>query len=457
MKLKIIFMTGFAFIFMKCSPQLNSSNPFDNHGTNGFKKNGQERCNGIDYYDESTSSAWFLGKEKIIQYCIYRMANFEKSELDLEQTIQESFLKWSQYIKNKKIGTSSQTFPGFSITAHNQGACNGHEDIKFFFGVPSSDPMVKDYLIQFNEPIAAAIRTSYNQNDKWGKGIVWISPSGAIADRDRNLNKNYLNPHEQKFPDWNLSHTVEGVLLHELGHIYGNSHVSATIMDEKLHSILRDSRENMRKYQLTHIDNFRELYVCSDCPISLTGRLGIKLIVTDANGTTTIDKQPETFKFLTGRNPEGEISSSISGSPSDKLVLQISDSIDSYSFELFKGAESLESIFHGARIFFGSWSFFNDLGGGSYIFSIYNSGAISYKKLTTSDNKEVVVTVERNMFTPLENNLTASTFVMKYLFQGETKILFLGDTVPIISLKPENPSIRESTSATQPLVEMNRN
>jgi hypothetical protein len=167
-----------------------------------------------------TDSAWFLGT-RTIRYCL---VGGEKEmglpQDQLRRSVEEAFAKWSAYIEYKGVSRHEDPRMVIDLNHSVMNQCDGTEDLKFYFGV--EDAQVSRSKTTYDAPLAFAHRTRYDVDTGWGHGYIWMASPNA-------LETSYLLT-----PDM-----LSGLLLHELGHVLGNSHVPSTIMDENIVDNLR--------------------------------------------------------------------------------------------------------------------------------------------------------------------------------------------------------------------------
>jgi hypothetical protein len=199
----------------------------------GLAHAGGISSSGGDNPSADQASAWFLGAQPV-RYCIVLDPTFGVSEADAEATIATSFQVWRDYIQQKHINE-----PGFAdgpMGTYNAGneavshakiimnteliaSCDQTEDLKFYLGGMNDE--VKQYITAFTNPTAFAQRTAYDGLRGWGKGFIWVSGP---------------RPGPVSSIDWKFPFRFEGILLHEIGHVLGNSHIDHTIMREDIAS-----------------------------------------------------------------------------------------------------------------------------------------------------------------------------------------------------------------------------
>jgi len=273
---------------------------------------------GGENHASSDGAAWFIG-EKPVRYCIELNASFGVSKSEAAIQISNVFSAWRDYIAKKglnsenRFDTDSDIDKSFKLgkiamNTSQMDACDGSEDLKFYFGVDSEE--VRRYIKTFTEPVAFAQRTKFDEERGWGKGFIWVQMPGIGRIKDDVWKKPFL---------------LYGVLLHEVGHVLGNSHIGNTIMDESVPALAGEGGigKNDEAY-FTHIDNRRELFFCKTCDFEYRGQTG--------------SMYSDMFELLTGRNPAGEVTSRLysQNMPSlqPKIVLELRDAKGLFTFEL---------------------------------------------------------------------------------------------------------------------------
>lgn len=242
---------------------------------------GNEMGNGTDNFSGDFGAAWFIGETKTIFYCLEIDSRFGRSATQIRSDIQASWKKWLDYTSAKKLYSSDETEKTKFPLVIAERSCNGSEDLHFYFGIET--PEVSQVKAQYQHPSAISQRVSYDSKLGWGKGWIWFSLSGVV---DVN----------SKFPDWSSDTVFQSILLHEVGHVFGNVHVAGTIMDRELSQKLRD--RNLKTEWIGKIDNTKELLSRGGVPDKTSGYLG---------GSGYFNPF-RAFEWLTGRKPIGKIS-----------------------------------------------------------------------------------------------------------------------------------------------------
>jgi hypothetical protein len=207
---------------------------------------------GTDSHAET--HAWFLGPDNTIRSCLKISPQFGVSEAEARQEIKAAYETWSKYLIDKNLRSKFGDFPVMATKISIASSCTGDEDLIFYLG--TEDVQVKKAKQHYVNPYGFAERISFDWKKGWSKGFIWIAASGSVS---------------HKGPNWKLPFRLRGILLHELGHTFGNGHVEGTIMREMsdFFSEIIEFPSSYSEFVLTHIDHRRELYVCVECSYQL--------------------------------------------------------------------------------------------------------------------------------------------------------------------------------------------
>ncbi|MCX6126528.1 MAG: hypothetical protein NTV34_17475 [Proteobacteria bacterium] len=110
------------------------------------------------------------------------------------------------------------------------GNCrNQSSDLAILMGDRPEDELFgpeSAYRKQYQNPAAYARLQNYDARKGWGKGLIWLHDGDPFQ---------YING-DGKFTNLNFQKAgvVETLIMHEVGHVFGNGHISGTIMDEDL-------------------------------------------------------------------------------------------------------------------------------------------------------------------------------------------------------------------------------
>ena len=168
------------------------------------------------------TNPWFLENTVEVSYCleIDEAAMGVSAETAFEM-IKSSLAFWKRSFKEArndvydddelapydKVRVATQTF--------RQEDCQAGTDVRFQFGI--LNPEQKSQVGSTDHVIGVALRTTYDDVSLRGQGFVYVAPQTGP-----------LRPGSNLFADtpWSLCNQclLEGVLRHELGHVFGLSH-----------------------------------------------------------------------------------------------------------------------------------------------------------------------------------------------------------------------------------------
>lgn len=285
---------------------------------------------GTDHLPEDFGVAWFLQdtSPRFVNVCLEH--DPKKFPLD-PQTVKEPFLravkKWSSYIAARDI------YEGDEEEVENQNpvilrivtdfrfvdSC-ANADLTIYLGVENKE--INDIRAGMFDPYAFAYRQSYDPLKGWGKGFIWISGP---------------NQQGEFFWDKNEGLNLDGVLLHELGHVLGNEHLDGTIMDSRFGEHLSDYEipagnfyYDWYKYLMTNIDWNNE--VVQQMTSGKFPEGGMYLEGSKA--------EAESFRFATGRALVGKPRANMKFElqrPNDEIIngtYTVADDADEVSYPL---------------------------------------------------------------------------------------------------------------------------
>lgn len=131
---------------------------------------------------------------------------------DVEKSIEWAFEQWSTYMDTKQLVNHKVARRVEKVTK-----CDGKVDLRVHLG--TTDEVVEKLKKGYMNPIAFSEKTTYDEFKGRGKGVLWVT-----APRKFGYTK----------LDWTDLTKFRAILLHEVGHVFGNSHISGTIMDDHL-------------------------------------------------------------------------------------------------------------------------------------------------------------------------------------------------------------------------------
>ncbi len=255
------------------------------------KAGGAEGSGGSDYF--RPLRAWFLSLDssKRIQGCYEVAPNFGVSEQELHGMVLQAFKTWGQYIERKQISShlapnSMRIISALDLTP----VCDGNEDLKVYFG--TDDMKVVKAKVQYYKPFGFVELNSDEQPQKhWSPGFIWIANNGSVFSQNQ-------------VPKWQVSkEALYSLILHEVGHVFGNGHADDTVMTVHLGEFLTADTDpkNPLKYisSYNRIDSVLELMPCQECSLSYQAPRQF-------DGTPFIpgnDDLSNSYRLLTGHDP----------------------------------------------------------------------------------------------------------------------------------------------------------
>jgi|GEM_PF-5762246 len=213
-------------------------------------RNGNESHGGGTERSKRPASAWFLQQNRVINACAIIDPKFQFSpqengpqalltKPEAEALIRAAFQKWVHYIDERGVFNHSwdKIAPRPSEKLRLVEKCEKNTDLRVYFG--ATDQRVEYVRRSYKDPYAMA--GSYGQESfLWKKGLIWVAAQTAIE-------KNFV---------W-TSRRLEAILIHEIGHAFGNGHVPGTIMAENFGDRLSDP---YGAEKLTDIDQLLVLF-----------------------------------------------------------------------------------------------------------------------------------------------------------------------------------------------------
>jgi Matrixin len=206
-------------------------------------RGGGEAGNGGDNPPPDAGVAWFLGKDHVVRVCYELADDFGADKATVEEVITSAFSTWRNYITIKQVFDDTDLSEYQPAMQEKIISCDGSEDIKFELGI--SNAQIKLDSAQYYKPTAFAQRSSYDSKKGWGKGYIWVASAKSSTGFD-----------------WSRKFPLHGILLHELGHVFGCEHVENTIMSPKITDLIDHAIqgfESAPQSTMYHIDGRSEL------------------------------------------------------------------------------------------------------------------------------------------------------------------------------------------------------
>jgi hypothetical protein len=345
---------------------------------------GNEGSGGADLVPGEDGSVWFMGGAPI-SYCVEIAPGYPFSRAVIEEKLASAFMAWERYIEVKKINFGMKAEDRILLTRKRQPKCTPAVDLRFYFGV--DNPEVRKAKGSFYNPVAFAHRTHYDIQKTWGNGFIWISSPKSFNTGNATAE--------------NLEDELRALLMHEIGHVLGNSHVNFTIMDESQFGWSHPYAKHAK------IDWAAELYTCYSCPYE--GTLGKD----EADGA-------QQFERLTGRKPVGAVRAQVVPDPSGlKLVVQDDQGSTQMGFEMESDETSSSSVAQiNLAIFKRAWP---SQYGGAFSPKNQLNSSVGFADLVEPSGAKSPVTIDFNTQTA---GMNGGPLVIYYLKGSKRELLF---------------------------------
>lgn len=193
----------------------------------GWAGVGNSSGSGADRVELEKKSAWFLNKaghpSRAVRYCVIKSDDFGYEKEKALSDIRQAFDLWKNYLISKHVN-----YPGLNEPLNSDfqyvETCTLATDLTFYLGV--IDSRIKPIHSNYETPVAFTYKEQYDYGTHWSRGFIWIASNQSYLDPDHQGNKQY--------PYWNAPSRFLSIVLHEVGHIFGNGHVNGTIMREDI-------------------------------------------------------------------------------------------------------------------------------------------------------------------------------------------------------------------------------
>ena len=351
---------------------------------------GTEMGHGSDNFGGSYGAAWFLGEDKTVTFCVDLDPAFGRSINEIRTDIQAGWQKWLTYVAKKGIYLTSTDSSWRFPKSLQEKSCDGSEDLRFHFG--SEDAEIKREKLNYQLPSAISYRKSYDEKLGWGKGWIWFSRPGTVDPRTG-------------FPNWHDDIIFKSILLHEFGHVFGNFHMTGTIMDQALSDEL--SHQRMKPEWMGKIDQIKELLPRGLSSLTSDGYLG---------GTGFFNPY-RAFEWLMGRKAMGKVDASLKSLPTlGAFELRVKDSLSGKVFPVKLSLGNNNPSYSSDVPVFKRYR-----AGGE--FAIYGTGGIQFGSLTHPTLGEIPVIFESSMSSAFD---AIGPFGVKAIMDGFPQHLFSG-------------------------------
>jgi len=351
-------------------------------------------------------AAWFVGRDRAIDVCYEVAPDFGVDQKNVAPLISAIFKTWGYYIHQHKV--YELEWPHLQLSTDHvsvREGCDRKADLAVYLGVEND--LVKKYRKQFLNPTAFVQRLSFEKLPPWGKGFIWVAKQGAIRA-------------EPVFPNWSKPGTLSAILIHEIGHTYGNEHIPGTIMAADVSALLKtDNLQN-----LINIDRCRELVPCLSC-----------FYLHHFQTETLSDSALAALKILLGRDPVGEGRVLLARTSSSEWgLMTIADKIGNVELNLPMPKIPAHSEISGLAVFKVAY--------GNYVNSIPDISFTQHSEVYSSDRKVAFADIDTNLAactgddrndrTPVSLSLVENRALLP-LFDFSTQIDVVHNTTSLFS------------------------
>lgn len=209
-------------------------------------------------YITNEQNPWFLGSTSVSYCIILDPAAFSVSLDQARVAIKEAIETWGDIVRyslpyNKltpRFLLAKKNIWGLS-TAFTEVPCSQDHELEFRLGVMDSD-IAEALTYTARSVVALSYRTQYSDETGRAKGKIWVSAD--LGDQ------RYSGPNEGP-GFWTKNFNLVNVLIHELGHIFGLSHMEAGLMAEDFPAKMLEYGFNSRVGSSSLVSDF---ILCGD-------------------------------------------------------------------------------------------------------------------------------------------------------------------------------------------------
>jgi hypothetical protein len=354
----------------------------------------QSSIGGGDQISVTEETAWFLGEQRTVASCLVVAADFPVDAAQITAIVTRSFARWSDYVRERELFWEVDGYPVAKRIAVAD-ACIGNEDLTLYFGgIPAE---VRAPLAKYHDPAAFAHRSSYDAAAGWGRGFIWFTSPRRYDLQFEDVSTPF---------DWRDSGELEAVIMHELGHVFGNRHVDGTVMREDLVNLLLSRRYLRLTNTPASPDTGADFDVLSGGSLAPLAEIDGRRQLTNSLGKHVANVDKQVFTFLTGRMPIGKPSATMNlrgAGPILDTTIELKDDVGAVSvpWRIYFGKASQQSA---AMVF--NKLIVDRLTGLTTVASEQQVVGVVHGTVRTSTNGSAAAALERNLHPAFANVLT---------------------------------------------------
>lgn len=332
---------------------------------------GGEGTGGTDYH--KSPRAWFLTlKPKSVKICYEIAPDFGVDEKEVLSDVKNAFQVWANYLKTKHLAENmGPNSPRIATELEIQPKCDD-EDLKFYFGIENMQ-VIKGKILYQNPFGFSETYSDELPQANWSPGFIWIAKEGSL-DKTKGI------------PAWRDSReSLKALILHEVGHVFGNGHVDDTVMTSHLWLYLMHDTEAgispswVRAYN--KIDSIVEMVPCLACSVPYAATTYL-----DPSGPSPAnDYLGEAFQLLAGRAAVEPLTAVLNRSGGNQHELIFKDAVGEKHLKI-----EVQTLI-GSRV--DNVPLFNGLAGSAF----YSFGSSYFAHILMENGQSIPIALNYNM------------------------------------------------------------